>query len=52
MAGNKGTITAGITGAVVGAGVALAASKILSNDKSKKKIIDAVGKMKDKIKKA
>ena len=40
-------IMAGITGAVVGAGVAVAASKVLKKEKTRKKVKDVLSNVKD-----
>lgn len=45
---NKGhTAAAGIVGAVVGAGVAVAATKVLSDKKARKRVADTVTAIKD-----
>lgn len=45
------TLTKGIVGAVVGAGIAVAAKKVLSNKKIKKGISENYSKAKDFVKK-
>ncbi len=41
-------VIAGVTGAVIGAGIAAAATKVLTDEKMKQKIKDTVSKAKDK----
>lgn len=46
---NNEAARAGVIGAVVGAGVAFAATKALSDQKTRKKVVQAIGNMKDKM---
>lgn len=39
----------GVAGAIIGAGVALAAAKVLSDKKNRKKIMDTLSDVKDKV---
>lgn len=42
-------IVAGVTGAVIGAGVAVAASKVLSNKKTREAVVKKAGEIKDTV---
>jgi vacuolar-type H+-ATPase subunit H len=47
--GAAGTIVAGVAGAVVAAGAAVVASRVLSDEKNRKVIKDALSTAKDKV---
>lgn len=46
---SKGMAIAGVAGAIIGAGVAVAASKVLSDEKTRKKIGQGVSNLKDQL---
>lgn len=47
--GMSGAAIAGVAGAVVGAGVAVAATKVMSDPKLSKKVTDTLGHVKDQV---